>query len=332
MRQLHSDDTFLEAWNRLQSPTRVAGELGMQVRNVHERRRAMEARYGVELAVVRNIPDRYRDRIVNDAWLHQVPEHTPAHKAVFKRAPVYATRTHCVIPDVQAKPGVPLEHLEWAGKYIADKKPDVIVCIGDFADMPSLSSYDKGKRSAENKRYKADIEAVHYAMELLMTPIVNEPGYKPRLVMTLGNHEARITRFGDDNPAMYGVATIGDLGYEAWGWEVYPFLEVVEIDGIEYSHYFTTGVMGRAASSAAAMLRERQKSCTMGHVQTYDVAMHKKTQNRAIMAATFYQHDEDYLGPQGNDCRRHILFKHEVRNGKFDLMEVSLEYLRKKYA
>lgn len=46
-------------------------------------------------------------------------------------------RRHLVIPDVQAKDGVPLDHLEWIGRYIADKRPDVIVCIGDFADMPS---------------------------------------------------------------------------------------------------------------------------------------------------------------------------------------------------
>ena len=324
-----SDAEFLESWHRLKSPTLVAGELGYTLRRVYDKRRELEAVTGIELDAMPR--GKYRERIVNDAWLHQVPEYVPEPKPVRKHVPLPEGKTHCVIPDVQAKPGVPLDHLEWAGKYIADKKPDVIICIGDFADMPSLSSYDKGKRSAENKRYKKDIEAAHYAMELLMTPIVNEPGYKPRLVLTLGNHEERIVRFGDDNPAMHGVASLSDLGFEAWGWEVYPFLEVVEVDGIEYSHYFTTGAMGRPAGSAAVMLRERQKSCTMGHSQIYDVAVHKKTQNRAIMAATFYQHDESYLGPQGNDCRRHILFKHEVRAGKFDLMEVSLEYLRKKY-
>lgn len=240
-------------------------------------------------------------------------------------------KSHCVIPDCQAKPGVPLDHLKWAGQYIAEKRPDVIICIGDFADMPSLSSYDKGKRSAENKRYKYDIEATHKAMELLMSPIVSVKDYSPRLVMTLGNHEHRLTRYADDNPELYGAISLLDLGYEAWGWEVHPFLQVVNVDGIEYSHFFTTGVMGRAANSAAVMLRERQRSCTMGHSQYYDMAIHKKTQQRALMAGTFYQHDEDYLGPQGNDYRRHLIFKHEVCEGRYDLLEVSLEYLRRRY-
>ena len=63
-----------------------------------------------------------------------------------------------IIPDTQVKRGVDLSYLEWIGKYIVDKKPDVIVQIGDFADMPSLSSYDVGKKSFEGRRYKDDIE------------------------------------------------------------------------------------------------------------------------------------------------------------------------------
>ena len=50
-----------------------------------------------------------------------------------------------VIPDVQAKPGVDFQYLNKLGHYIVEKRPDTIVCIGDFADMPSLSSYDVGK-------------------------------------------------------------------------------------------------------------------------------------------------------------------------------------------
>lgn len=65
-----------------------------------------------------------------------------------------------VIPDCQVKPGVPLDHMSWIGKLIVDKKPDVIVNIGDFADIPSLSSYDVGKKSFEGRRYVDDLEWV----------------------------------------------------------------------------------------------------------------------------------------------------------------------------
>ncbi len=99
---------------------------------------------------------------------------------------------HCVIPDCQVKDGVDLSYLTWVGKYLSEKKPDVIVQIGDFADMPSLSSYDIGKKSFEGRRYKTDIEVTKKAMEMLLAPIkeYNERArrnkdkqYRPRMVM-----------------------------------------------------------------------------------------------------------------------------------------------------
>ena len=45
---------------------------------------------------------------------------------------------HMIIPDTQVKSGGKVDHLRWAGHYAADKKPDVIVHLGDHWDMPSL--------------------------------------------------------------------------------------------------------------------------------------------------------------------------------------------------
>lgn len=246
-------------------------------------------------------------------------------------------RMHCVIPDVQSKPGVPSDHLTWAGNYIVEKQPDVIVCIGDFWDFPSISHYDKGKLAFEGRRYTHDVDAGRRAMEKFLKPIEDynrtaKVKYEPRKVFTLGNHEIRISRLVDDNPEYQGKFDLDDLGIKEYGWEMHDFLKVVEIDGVEYAHYFTSGVMGRPVSSAAALLRERQTSATMGHVQYTDHAIHKKTQKRAMFCGTFYQHDEPYLGAQGNSQRRQIIFKHEVKDGNYDLMEVSLAYLKKRYS
>lgn len=249
-------------------------------------------------------------------------------------------KKHCVIPDVQAKPGVDSSHLEHVGNYIAEKQPDVIVMIGDFADMPSLSSYDKGKLSYEGRSYKADIEASIAAMELLMKPIeaLNRKRlrkglapYKPKQVLTRGNHEQRIIRAVEEDRKLLGTLKVEDLQFEKFGFKVYPFLEVVKIDGIEYSHYFTSGVMGRPVSSAAALLRTRHCSATMGHVQHTDMVIHPRTQQRALFCGTCYTHSENYLGPQGNDCRRQIIMKNEVEDGRYNLCEVSLDFLAKKY-
>lgn len=251
---------------------------------------------------------------------------------------------HCVIPDTQVKPGLDFSHLTWAGQYIADKRPDVIVMIGDWADMPSLSEYDRGKKSFEGRTYKADIEASHEAMESLMRPIRAEQKrrlegkrkqWNPRLVLTMGNHEMRIERAIENDRKLEGLISLEDLKYREFGWEVIPFLETVTIDGICYSHYFTSGVMGRPVSSARALIARKHMSCTMGHVQSSEIDM---TQRRAdgvpligLFAGVFCQHDEGYLGPQGNRLHRQIWFKHEVVDGHYYPMPVSLEYLRKKY-
>jgi len=187
---------------------------------------------------------------------------------------------HLFIPDIQAKPGVDLSHCKWIGEYIVHKQPDVIVCIGDFADMESLSSYDKGKKSFEGRRYKADIKAAKEAMDLLLGPMreYNEKAratkhkqYKPRMVMTLGNHEERIARVCNDNPELDGVVSYDDLPYGDW--EVHDFLKPVVIDGVLYVHYLANPMSGKPyAGTAITQLTKVGQSFCVGHKQTLDVA------------------------------------------------------------
>lgn len=258
-----------------------------------------------------------------------------ADKSFAKSAPA-GYRKHFVIPDVQAKPGVPLNHLDWAARYIADKRPDVIVCIGDFADMPSLSLYDRGKKSFEGRRYKADIEAAHRAMDILMNPIVQQSGYNPELVLTLGNHENRIIRATDDDSKLDGTIGLSDLGYSEWGWQVKPFLEVEEIDGVSYSHYFYNPNSGKPyAGTAHTKLKNIGMTFVMGHQQGFDYAAREIASGKkqiGVVAGSFYQHKEVYKGPQGNGHWNGCLMLHEVKDGEFDLMQVSLDYLRRRYS
>lgn len=250
---------------------------------------------------------------------------------------------HFIIPDCQVRPGDDFNYLRKIGQYIVDKQPDVIVCLGDFADMSSLSSYDVGKRQYEGRRYRNDVDATIDAMGELMAPIYDlmqsqrrnkKKVYSPRLVMTLGNHENRINRAVDNDPKIEGLISVKDLGYEEFGWEVHPFLEVVVIDDIAYSHYFPTGVAGRPATTANAQLSKKHMSCVAGHQQGLQIATAHRADGRrltSIIAGSCYEHDEDYMGPQGNKHWRGALMFHEVNDGQFDPMFISLDYLNKKY-
>ena len=188
---------------------------------------------------------------------------------------------HCVIPDVQFKPGNDTAFLTRIGTYLVDKQPDIIICIGDFADMPSLSSYDVGKKTFEGRRYKADVEATQQAMEALLAPLraynakqrrTKHQQYNPRLILTLGNHEQRIQRAVENDPKLDGTIGLSDLKYEEYGWEVYPYLQPVVIDGIAYCHYFCTGVMGRPCTSAQVQLNKMHFSVVSGHQQGLQIA------------------------------------------------------------
>jgi hypothetical protein len=250
---------------------------------------------------------------------------------------------HLIIPDAQCKDGVPLDHLTWAGKFIVAKKPDVIICIGDFADMPSLSSYDVGKKVFEGRRYQTDVKCSHTAMELLLKPMWDynraaatnhHKRYTPRMVLTLGNHEDRIDRCIEADAKLEGVLSLKDLKYEEYGWEVVPYLEPIIIDGVAYCHYFTSGVLGKPVTSAAALLSKKHQSCVMGHVQGRQIAYGTRADGKQItglFVGGFYQHDEAYLRWQGNKHWRGLWVLHEVNDGSFDEMPVSLSYLKGKY-
>lgn len=251
---------------------------------------------------------------------------------------------HLVIPDTQVKPGTSIEHLSWAGQYAADKEPDVIVHLGDHWDMPSLSSYDVGKKAFEGRRYTHDVEAGIAGMEAFLKPIrakqkkqrkSKKKVWQPLMVFCLGNHEERIQRAVDKDAKLEGLISYDDLKLEEMGWTVYDFLEPVVVDGIVYCHYFTSGVMGRPISNAKLLLQKKMMSCIMGHVQDRDIAFSRKADGSnvtGLFAGIFYQHDEAYLGPQGNGSWAGVWMLNDVVDGSFDEMPVSINYLRRKYA
>ena len=76
-----------------------------------------------------------------------------------------------VIPDVQIKHGHPTDHIKAAGNYIVRHKPDQVVVMGDWWDMPSLSRFNSNLE-AEGLKLKNDLEAGNDAMMDFMMPLI----------------------------------------------------------------------------------------------------------------------------------------------------------------
>lgn len=255
--------------------------------------------------------------------------------------------THIVIPDTQVKPGVPTDHLDWIGQYLVDQfagKPDIkVIQLGDHADMPSLSSWDKGKKSMEGRRYVEDIKAANEGFETLCKPLADynahrkamkEKQWWPERYMILGNHEYRITRATEEDAQLDGLLSINDLNYADLGWTVVPFLQPLFLDGIGYVHYWQNPMTGKPlGGQAASRIKSIGHSYTMGHQQTLDYTIRfvRGKSQHGLVAGACYLHDESYKGYQSNAHWRGIIIKHQVSDGSYDPMFVSLDYLCRRY-
>lgn len=261
------------------------------------------------------------------------------------------TRTHLVIPDcqVQSNSEYRTEHLGWIGQYWADHRAeiDVAVCIGDFADMESLSSHDsRGSIQFEGRRYLADVEATRAAMATLMGPIRahnaikrkhRNPRYEPEMHLTIGNHEHRITKVVDASAELEGVIGIADLGYEEHGWQVHDFLDVATIDGLHYSHYFYNTGNGRSLSGTIEnRLKTIGASFVQGHQQQLAWGMRyiigREAPIMGLVAGACYlgRSPAAYRGPQAEEWRGIVLLR-DVVDGAYDLQTVSLDSLCRRY-
>ena len=236
-----------------------------------------------------------------------------------------------VVADTQCKPTESLEYMKWIGGYINDKRPDVIVHIGDNYDMPSLSSYDKGKKSFEGRRLKEDLEAGTRGLQLLE----NELQYNPRKVFCLGNHESRIDRVANEMPELDGFIGVDMLPLKAFGWEVVPFLKPIDIGGILFVHYLANPFTGKPYSGTAlSQLKTVGKSFVVGHKQCLDIAIRNildGSSQLGIINGACYPFEEEYKGYQGNAHFRGITMLHEVKDGFGLPMPVSLDYMKEKY-
>lgn len=248
---------------------------------------------------------------------------------------VVAGRKHLIIADTQVKPGADLQYLRAVGNYIAEKRPDVIVHIGDHWDVPSLSSYDRGKRTFEGRRVRADILAGHEGMQAIIDPFKDISDYKPQMIFCPGNHEHRLDRFSNDNPEFDGLIGTEHLNIEQYGWQVFDFLQPAEVDGIHYVHYLSNPFSGKPyGGSALNQLKNVGTSFVVGHKQCLDIAIRPTLEGKmqiGIINGAYYPHDEEYKGHQGNAHFRGITVLHDVKEGFGEPMMVSLKYLVERY-
>ena len=252
---------------------------------------------------------------------------------------------HLVIPDAHVKPGVNNNRFEWLANWALAERPDVIIDMGDWADMPSLSSYDKGKKSFEGRRYDKDCKAARDARDrfnsvFLAHNLANPKDlYEPRKVALGGNHcEGRIKRVIEDEPWLDGKIHWRDLGAEEFGWQYVPYHKSIGISGIQYSHFFPSGVMNRpigGVNPASMLLSKLFVSVTVGHNHTRDFSERTRADGRKIcglMSGCFFEHTEEYAGAAQQLWWRGAVMCNDIQDGYYDPEFKRITTLKKEYS
>jgi hypothetical protein len=234
--------------------------------------------------------------------------------------------------------------MDWAARAVIDYKPDVIVVIGDFADMSSLSCHEKpGSKHTVNQNVKADFDAANEAFERFASPIQAEIDriaknhrrrWTPERHFLFGNHENRISNALNAEPKFEGL--FGLETFKTPGFERHDFLRIVELDGIKYCHYFPQPYSGKAiGGTIVSRLNNIGSSFVQGHQQGFLYASKQYPDHvkHGLVCGRFYFENEHYRPADVQNSEWNgIVVLNEVHDGTYDLMPLSMSYLRRKYA
>lgn len=254
-----------------------------------------------------------------------------------------------VIPDSHTEPGQDLSRFDWAAKLIVHQRPDLIVELGDFMSVDSLSSWNRNKRlTLEQMRFEHEVDSAIEAIKRLFAPLQKLQQlqrrqhmaiYRPITVHCGGNHEDRVPRYAETHPEM---ALTLDRRMErvfAPHTFVIPYKEFYEYNGIMFTHA-PCNAAGSPVAGKYALARATdlvQKSTVFGHLhrrEHLNFARHGMDQQDVIQifsAGAFFKQVDSYVAGATNHYCRCLQLLHVTGYGRFDPEEWSLTRLEQVY-
>jgi len=254
-------------------------------------------------------------------------------------------KTTVVFSCAHADPQAGNERFSWLGAFLYDIKPDMVVDLGDGADMRSLNSYDtRYPQAIVNQSYEADIESYNDSQERLRWKFKHHRKKKPFWVGFEGNHENRIKKAIANDPRLegskYGVS-FSHLQTDHWFDDYHEYENsgpaLASYDGVLYSHFISGGNYGTAISGihhAYSLLSKVGCSVSVGHSHKYSYYYQGSTfPNPTIghVVGCFKGKEESWAGQANTEWRHGVVVKRNLENGVYDHEWVSMRALKEMY-
>lgn len=256
--------------------------------------------------------------------------------------------TVLAIPDAHTEPGQDLSRfkavanltLELAEECLRRDQELVVVQQGDWADWGSLGMHDEGTHKGMAGRILEDLAALKESQTIYHEGL---QGINVRKYFTEGNHGTpRLHRLENRIPAIKGLLDpVKDALFEEHGWEVLPFLEPLDINGVLFAHYFTGGVMGRAIGGrnmAKNMASQLHMSCVAGHSHVMGMNWVRRpdgTWVQTMSTGVFCDPNSKVFQSWNAAGARHYwpgcVILRNIQQGSYDPQTVGLDYLMKHF-
>jgi len=255
------------------------------------------------------------------------------------------TKTAVVFSCAHSDPSVSNERFDWLGRFIYDLKPDLVIDLGDGADMRSLNTYDtRYPQSIVAQSYEGDINTYNDAQERLRHPFKYHKRKRPFWIGFEGNHENRIKKAIAHDPRLegqkYGVS-FSHLQTKVYFDEYHEYRNsapsIACYDGIVYGHYVASGNFGTAMSTkhhGYSLVEKLACSATVGHTHKFSYFYKgdaRPSPLHGLVVGCFKGAEEGWAGQANHEWRSGVVVKREIQNGDYDLEWVSMERLKKQY-